>query len=67
MLEVNIKIFVVEIGWEVVDWIHLAQVTNQRWDERLGISWRAKRVSASQEGLRSKDVVDMNMYCLSCA
>jgi hypothetical protein len=38
MLEVNIKIFVVEIGWEVVDWIHLAQVTNQRWDERLGIS-----------------------------
>jgi hypothetical protein len=31
-LEDNIKMDLREIGWEVVDWMHLAQVRDQWWD-----------------------------------
>jgi hypothetical protein len=41
------------IGWEVVDWIHLAQ-DQEQW---RGISSLAERLLASQEGLYCMEVV----------
>jgi hypothetical protein len=67
-MEDNIKIDLKQIGHRSVEWIRLAQYRNQRqalvsiimilrFYKRLGISWLAEQVSASQEGPMFKQLV----------
>jgi len=57
------------MGWEGVDWIHPAQesdqlralvstVMNIRMSKKAGISWLVERLLASQEGIRSIELVN---------
>jgi hypothetical protein len=58
----NIKTDLREIGWDVIDWIDLAQERDSGWllwtrlwtfgfHKTLGSSWVAAQLAASQEGL----------------